>query len=163
MLERLGSQRRLFILTSGEMLDYVGRVAGQWFAMTYLQLIVAVLIAMLGIINSLTVSILDRRRELGVVQAVGGLRGQVRRAVWMEALLTGVIGLILGVALGAVMLYYNFVMVRIDVVGVRLDYEFPWSFSLALIPLILGAALVAAIWPAESAVRASLVEALEYE
>ncbi|MGH9672707.1 MAG: ABC transporter permease, partial [Bryobacteraceae bacterium] len=163
ILDRLGSQRRLFVLTAGEMTDYIGRIASQWFGMTWLQLFVAVLIAVLGIINSLTVSILDRRRELGVLQAVGAVRSQVRRAIWLEALLTAAIGLILGVALGAVVLYYNFIMVRIDVVGLRLDYEFPLNVVLGLVPMILGAALLAALWPAESAVRASLVEALEYE
>ncbi len=45
----------------------------------------------------------------------------------------------------------------------RLDYEFPLSTMLALIPIMLGAAFVAALWPAEAAVRAPLVEALEYE
>jgi ABC-type lipoprotein release transport system permease subunit len=44
-----------------------------------------------------------------------------------------------------------------------MPYRFPWSIALLLVPVILGAALVAAIWPAESAVRGSLVEALEYE
>jgi hypothetical protein len=45
----------------------------------------------------------------------------------------------------------------------RLDYEFPVTVVAALVPTILGAAFIAAVWPAESAVRGSLVEALEYE
>ena len=45
----------------------------------------------------------------------------------------------------------------------RLDYAFPVSTVVGLVPTILAAAFVAAIWPAESAVRGSLVEALEYE
>jgi hypothetical protein len=45
----------------------------------------------------------------------------------------------------------------------RLDYQFPLTTALALVPAILGAAFVAALWPGESAVRGSLVEALEYE
>ena len=44
-----------------------------------------------------------------------------------------------------------------------MPYRFPWAISLVLVPVILGSAFVAAIWPAESAVRGSLVEALEYE
>jgi len=48
------------------------------------------------------VSITDRRRELGVLRAVGGLRGQVRRTIWLEALAIGLIGLLLGLAMGAV-------------------------------------------------------------
>ena len=81
----------------------------------------------------------------------------------MEAISIGALGLVLGFALGAVNLYYILQIVHHDVAGLRLDYEFPVSVTLALVPTILAAAFVAAIWPAESAVHGSLVEALEYE
>ena len=64
-------------------------------------------VAILGIVNTLTVSIADRRRELGVLRAVGGLRHQIRGTIWLEALAVGAIGLILGLTLGAVNLYYQ--------------------------------------------------------
>ena len=54
-------------------------------------------------------------------------------------------------------------IVQHDIAGMRLDYAFPFNTVLALVPTILGAAVVAAIWPAEAAVHGSLVEALEYE
>jgi hypothetical protein len=54
-------------------------------------------------------------------------------------------------------------MVRRDLGGVDLDYMFPTSMALALVPTILVAAFIAALGPAEAAVRGSLVEALEYE
>ena len=69
----------------------------------------------------------------------------------------------LGYALGAINLYYTLLVVQHDVAGMHLDYQFPTTVALALVPTMIGAALVAAIWPAESAVRGSLVEALEYE
>ena len=72
-------------------------------------------------------------------------------------------GLLLGFALGAMNLYYILQIVHHDIAGMRLDYTFPVTVALALIPVILAAALVAAIWPAESVVHGSLVEALEYE
>ena len=72
----------------------------QWFGMTYLQVFVALIVAMLGIVNTLTVSIADRRRELGVLRAVGGLRKQIRGTIWLEAAAIGVIGLVLGVVTG---------------------------------------------------------------
>ena len=55
-----------------------------------MQIAVAVLVAVLGIVNALTVSITDRRRELGVLQAVGGLRRQIRHTIWMEAVAIGI-------------------------------------------------------------------------
>jgi putative ABC transport system permease protein len=124
---------------------------------------VAVFVAVLGIVNSLTVSITDRRRELGVLQAVGALKGQVRRTIWLEALALAALGLVLGCLFGALNLYYVLDIVQRDVSGLRLDYEYPIVTVLALVPTMLVSAFGAAIWPAESAVRMPLSEALEYE
>jgi putative ABC transport system permease protein len=161
--ERFGHERRLFVLRNEEVRRYILRLTDQWFGMTYVQVAVAILVAVLGIVNTLTVSITDRRRELGVLQAVGGLRSQIRYTVWIEAVAIGAIGAVLGLALGAVSLYYTLEMTRRDFSGMRFDYEYPLPIAALLIPVILGAALVAALWPAECAVRSSLVEALEYE
>ena len=163
ILERYAGARQVFVLTNVELKRYILKITDQWFGLTSVQIAVAVLVAILGIVNTLTVSITDRRRELGVLQAVGGLHGQIRRTIWLEALSIGTLGLALGFSLGAVNLYYILQIVHHDIAGMRLDYVFPTGTVMALVPTILGAALVAAIWPAESAVRGSLVEALEYE
>ncbi len=163
ILERYAGQRQLFVMTNGEVKSYILKVTDQWFGLTSVQIAVAVLVAILGIVNTLTVSITDRRREIGVLRAVGGLHRQIRGTVWMEALSIGVIGLVLGGVLGAVNLYYILQIVQHDIAGTRLAYQFPVSTMLALVPIMLGAAFVAALWPAEAAVRGSLVEALEYE
>jgi putative ABC transport system permease protein len=163
VLETFSNQRRLFVLTNREVRSYILRLTDQWFAITYVQIAVAVLVAVLGIVNTLTVSITDRRRELGVLQAVGGLRNQVRRTIWLEALTIGMVGLILGLTFGALQLYYSLRISAEDIAGLRLDYEYPYQISLVLLPVILAVAFLSAIGPAESAVRGSLVEALEYE
>lgn len=163
ILTRYAGQRQVFVLTNAELKGYILRITDQWFGLTSIQIAVAVLVAILGIVNTLTVTITDRRRELGVLQAVGGLHGQIRRTIWIEALSIGILGLTLGFSLGAVNLYYILQIVQHDIAGMRLAYEFPVYTVLGLVPTILGAAFIAAIWPAEAAVRGSLVEALEYE
>ncbi len=163
ILEAYGSQQRLFVLTNQDVRRFISQVTDQWFGLTYVQIAVAVLVAVLGIVNALTVSITDRRRELGVLQAVGGLRRQVRHTIWMEAVAIGAIGLAMGLALGAIQLYYSLEICRRDIIGIDLGYAYPFGVAAALAPVILGAALLAALGPAESAVRGSLVEALEYE
>ena len=163
ILRRFEGQRQVFVLTNAELKGYILKITDQWFGLTSVQFAVAVLVAILGIVNTLTVSITDRRRELGVLRAVGGLHGQIRRTIWIEALSIATIGLILGFALGAINLYYTLQVVEHDVAGMRLAYAFPFSVAATLIPTMLGAAFIAAIWPAESAVHGSLVEALEYE
>src|SRR5437867_4266898 len=131
--------------------------------MTYAQIAIAVLVAVLGIVNTLTVSIADRRRELGVMRAVGGLAMQIRRTIWMEAMTIGAIGLLLGMIFGAVNLFYQLEFVRRDFGGLRLDYEFPVGMAVLLVPVILAVSFGSALLPANAAVRSSLVEALEYE
>jgi putative ABC transport system permease protein len=162
ILERFAGQRRLLVLSYRQVRENILRVTDQWLQMTYSQIAVAIVVAVLGIVNTLIVSITDRRRELGVLQAVGGLRRQVRHTVWMEALAIGVIGLVLGLALGAVNLLYALEN-ALRMAGLRLDYQYPIELSLLLVPLILAAAWIAALGPARAAVRARLVEALEYE
>ncbi len=163
ILAKYGSEQKLFVLTNKDVRDFIIRITDQWFGLTYVQIAVAVLVAVLGIVNALTVSITDRRRELGVLQAVGALRQQVRNTVWLEAVAIGVIGLVLGLILGAAQLYYSLEVTRRDLVGIDYGYSYPYSMALALLPVILIAAFLAALGPAESAVRGSLVEALEYE
>jgi putative ABC transport system permease protein len=163
ILERFSQERRLFVFLNQELRSYILHLADQWFGMTYIQLVLALVVAVLGIANTLTVSIADRRRELGILRAVGGVRSLVRHAIWMEAIAIGLIGLILGLSLGSINLYYQLEMVRRDFTGMPLDYRFPWGVALALLPLVLAAAFASAVAPAESALRGPLVEALAYE
>jgi putative ABC transport system permease protein len=155
--------RHVFVLTNEESRQYILRIADQWFGLMNVQIGIAVLVAILGIVNTLTVSITDRRRELGVLKAVGALRRQIRQAIWLEAASVAVIGLILGSVLGAINLYYLLDVVRRDAVGMRLDYQYPVTTMLTLVPIMLAASFVAALWPSEAAARRPLVEALEYE
>jgi putative ABC transport system permease protein len=163
ILEKFAHHRRLFVLTNRDLRRYILRLTDQWFGVTYVQIAVAVLVAVLGIVNTLIVSITDRRRELGILQAVGGLRNQIRRTIWLEALAIGTVGFILGLAFGAVQLYYSGRIMGEDLAGLRLDFEYPFQICLVLLPVILAVAFLSSIGPAESAVRGSLVEALEYE
>jgi putative ABC transport system permease protein len=163
ILASLSDRRRVFVLGNADLRKYVLDIADQWFGLTYIQIAVAVLVAILGIVNTLTVSITDRRRELGVLRAIGGMRSQIRRTIWLEAVSIGAVGLILGLALGAASLYFGLEISQRDVLGLHLSYEFPFRIAGLLLPVIIGAALLSALGPAESAVRGSLVEALEYE
>lgn len=163
ILEKFGSERRLFVLVNRDVREYILKLTNQWFGITYIQIAVAVLVAVLGIVNTLTVSITDRRRELGVLQAVGGLRNQIRQTIWLEALSIAAVGLILGLAFGAFQLYFSLKIIAEDIAGLHLGYEYPYQIALALLPVILGVAFLSAIAPGETAVRGSLVEALEYE
>jgi putative ABC transport system permease protein len=159
----LSEERRVFVMTNEEIRGYVTRLAEQWFSLTYAQLATGVLIALLGIVNTLTVSITERKRELGILQAVGALRNQIRMTVWLEATAIGAVGLILGLVLGAVNLYFMVDMMQQDVAGHRFSFTYPVKTAVWLIPVILATAFISSLGPAESALRESPREALEYE
>jgi putative ABC transport system permease protein len=163
ILSAFSDNQRIFVLQNEEVRRYVNDLAGQWFTMSWAQLAVALVVAVLGIVNSLTVSVMDRRRELGILRALGSSRQQVRWAVWMEAISVGVLSLILGLGLGALHLYCLLESTARDFPGLRFDYMYPYSLALALFPVVLVTAVVGALAPAERAVRSSLVQALEYE
>ena len=163
ILTRFAQDRRLFVLSTQDVRQHVMSATDQWFGMSWVQIAIAVLVAVLGIVNSLTVSIADRRRELGVLRAVGALNRQVRQAIWLEAAAIGLVSLLMGVALGAVHLYWSLEISARDYPGLRFDYMYPYAVALLLLPVIVGVSLLSALGPAESAVRGSLVEALEYE
>jgi putative ABC transport system permease protein len=114
IIDRYAGERYVFVLTNDEARQYILRVADQWFGLMNVQIAIAVLVAIFGIVNTLTVSITDRRRELGLLKVVGALRGQIQRAIWLEAGSVALIGLILGAGLGAVTLYYLLDIVRYE-------------------------------------------------
>ncbi len=164
ILERYAGERQVFVLNNDELKAYILRIADQWFALTYVQVAIAVLVAILGIVNTLTVSITDRRRELGVLRAVGGLKKQIRRTIWMEALTHRRPRASCWAARSAPSICTT--CSRSCARTSRAcgsSISFPLAIALAVAPVILGAAFLAAIWPRRAAVRGSLVEALEYE
>jgi putative ABC transport system permease protein len=86
IIDMYAGQQQLCVLSNEESRSYVLRIADQWFGLMNVQIAVAMLVAVLGIVNTLTVTITDRRRELGVLKAIGAVRGQIRGTIWIEAL-----------------------------------------------------------------------------
>jgi len=155
--------KRLFVFLSNEVKSRIMQNTDQWLGLIYIQIVIAILVAILGIASTLSVSIVDRRREFAVLRAVGGLPLQVRRSVWLEAMAMAVIGVVLGLAFGAADLFFELELVRRYYAGMTLDYRFPVNLALMLVPVLIAAGLLSALLPGESAVRGSLVEALENE
>jgi putative ABC transport system permease protein len=161
--QEFSSQRRLFVMLNTEVKARVMSNTKQWLSLSYLQIAVAIVIAVLGIANTLMVSVTERRREFAIVRAVGAFAKTIRQSVWLESVSIAVIGLILGVVFGAIHLFYEREIVRHDYAGLSLEYIFPARLVLVLAAMLICAALASALVASEAAARNSLVEALEYE
>jgi len=124
---------------------------------------VAIVVAVLGILNSLIVSITERRREIGILRALGAERRRIRKAILLEAVCVGLVAVVLGTAVGSTLGYYAIGTVGSSITGWIFPYEFPLGVLMVLVPGILVIAVLAAVYPSSLALNTPLVEALTYE
>lgn len=131
----------------------------QLLGLIYALLSLSVLVSLLGIVNTLALSIHERTRELGLLRAIGFSRAQVRRMVRYEAVITALIGAVLGLALGVI---FALIISR-PLTGDGFTLSFPVG-QLALLMVLAGlAGVLAAIGPARRAARLDVLRALAYE
>jgi putative ABC transport system permease protein len=140
----------------GAISDALGRIFGLFDALAA----VAVLIAALGIVNTLTMNVVERVREIGILRAAGMTRDQVWRSVVVEAGVLGLAGALLGILLGLVVGGLMVILAggRIDVAS-----GVPWPIIGLALVLGLVVAMLAAAYPARLASRLSIVRAVQYE
>ncbi len=137
----------------GDRSDQVDQLVGLVYALLFL----AVLIALLGIVNTLALSVLERTREIGLLRAVGMSRAQVRTAVRWEAVLIALLGTVLGLATGTVL---GIVTVRAlaDEGLDRLAVPVVTLAALAVGGALFG--IVGAVLPARRASRLDVLQAI---
>lgn len=139
------------------MITTVGTTTSVYYTIAFLILIPAAL----GLLNTLTINILERTREIGIVRAVGGSRKQVQRIVIAEALLLGLFGAAVGVLVGVAM-SYGFVL-AFSMIGWKMPYIFPLIGIIAAIIIAILLGLFSSILPARNAARLDIIRALQYE
>ncbi|HKI66483.1 MAG TPA: FtsX-like permease family protein [Solirubrobacterales bacterium] len=125
----------------------------------YALLILAIVISLFGIANTLALSIHERRRELGMLRAIGMSRRQVRTMIRYEAVITALIGAILGMALGVV--FAALISQPLKDEGFTLSYPIGSLIALLVFAAVLG--VLAAIPPARRASRLNVLDSLQYE
>jgi len=127
----------------------------------------ALTVACLGIINTLAMAILERRREIGVLKALGAQDSDVRKLFFAEAGVMGIVGGIFGVFFGwligrALTFGTNVYLTRQQLPTIDLS-RVPWWMVLAAIAISFVVSLAAGIYPASRAAQLNPVEALRYE
>ena len=133
------------------------------FALTYVLEAIAVLVAVLGIVNTLVTAVLERRREFASLRAIGAGTRQVERLVLWEAAYLGLIGAVLGVAGGLLLALLLIHVINKQSFGWTIQMTVPGGLILQAVGLALTAALVAGYWPARWAARQPVVEGLREE
>jgi len=140
---------------SGQFLDVILTVLNVLLGLT-------IVVAVLGVINTLLLSIYERTREIGLIRAVGMGRAQVARMITVESVLISVFGALLGIVVGAA-LGIAIVQSLDRGGGAFLRLTIPWGYLAAVLVLAVIAGAVAAILPAIRATRLNVLAAIAYE
>ncbi|HEV2103157.1 MAG TPA: FtsX-like permease family protein [Candidatus Acidoferrum sp.] len=127
----------------------------------------ALAIATLGIVNTLVMAILERRREIGVLKALGASDSDVQQLFFVEAGVMGLLGGVLGVAAGwvlgrAITFGTNTYLARQNLNPIQLT-SVPWWLALAALVIAVLVSLAAGLYPASRAAKLNPVDALRYE
>jgi putative ABC transport system permease protein len=145
--------------TRGAWIDAQDKDFDDFLLLLYVLLALAVIVSLVGMINTLVLSVFERTRELGMLRAVGMTRHQVSRMVRQESVITALIGAALGLPLGV------FLAALVTRALSQFNVEFipPWKnlIGFAIIAMIAG--VLAAVAPARRASRLNVLRALQYE
>ncbi|MCO6664888.1 ABC transporter permease [Cutibacterium avidum] len=148
------------VMDVGQYTDQVLVNVNRTMALLYALLGLSIVIAVLGIVNTLGLSIIERTRELGLLRAIALTRPQVRRMITLESVVIALLGAVVGVGLGTV---FGMVLQRLLADRGIDKLSIPW---LQLVAFLVAAALVgvlAALWPARRAARTNILKAIATE
>ena len=132
----------------------------QLFSVLYALLALAIIISVLGIVNTLGLSVLERTREVGLLRAVGLTRGQLRRMVTLESVMVASLGAILGVVLGLVFGSALVSLLRDQGVDTLV---IPWVQLLIFVVVAAIVGVLAAVGPARRASKLNVLDSIATE
>lgn len=123
----------------------------------YALLALAVVIAVLGIVNTLALSVVERTREIGLLRAIGLTRPQLRRMITLESIVVALLGAVLGVGMGLV---FGVALQR-PLAEQGLDkLDIPWPLLGVFLAVSVLVGVLAALWPARRASRLDVLTAI---
>jgi putative ABC transport system permease protein len=157
------NRKGLFVTDKDALRKFLSDLINRIYLLAYLQQIVIGVVAALGVVTALLISVLQRKRELGLLLALGATPGQVLRSVIAEAVLMGFFGTALGILFGLPLEWYVLKVVVADESGFLFDVVVPWKESLGIAAAAIGTAALAGLIPAIHAIRTRIPEAIQWE
>ena len=160
---RLGGGEALFVVRTGEVQSRLVKFVDDGFAYARSIEWITLAIALMGVMGTMLAVVLDRRRELGVLRAIGATRLQVALSVTAEAVVLGLAAVLLGFGCGAVQGYIVVNGVVGAGAGWELEYVVPPWLVARVSALVVLSTLIASLVPAYRAARVEVTRAVGYE
>ena len=157
-----GKRDKLVIMSNQLLISQVSGLMEQAFRMFDVLALIAMMVGFFGIMNTLTMNVMERTQEIGMLRGVGMTRAQVLLMILAEAAIMGVIGGLLGIIFGVV-LSRIFMLAMTAMSGYSLVYTLPITRILIALVIALIVSQIAAFFPAVRASRIRILEAIQYE
>ncbi|MBI5565745.1 MAG: ABC transporter permease [Chloroflexi bacterium] len=160
--DRFGASRHLQVETTDSFRNRIRELTNRAFSLLDVLASIGVVVAALGVINTLMMNVLERRREIGALRSIGMTRAQVIRMILAEAAAMGAIGAAFGITFG-VLLSRVFVEGMKVTTGYRLVFSLPPQSILLALFIAFAVSQLAALYPAWKGSRVNIVEAIKHE
>jgi putative ABC transport system permease protein len=161
--QKFGRSQNIMTVANQEMKAQIDKNIDESFAYTRAIEGAALLVAMMSLLNTFLISVMERKRELGMLRAIGMSRPQLIFLILQESLVQGAFGAIVAVGLGTWVAKLYITGSLSYVLGWIVDFSFPWSALFTTVGTGIVVTLIAGFYPAWKAARTEIREALEYE
>src|SRR5664279_250210 len=162
-VELAAAGRNILIFTNRSLRAEAIRVFDRTFAITYALELVAVVVAIIGIAGALLTVVIDRRRELGLLRFLGASVSQVRKIIFLEAGLIGLLANVAGLVLGVVLSLLLIFVINKQSFGWTIQIHWPVALLSAALTLVFLATVLAGFYPARIAARLNPIEVVHEE
>jgi putative ABC transport system permease protein len=155
----LGGNPAITMMDHQDIRDEFGGMINLLLNILYGLLAMALLIAVLGVVNTLAMSVFERQQEIGMLRAIGLDRRRVKRMVRLEAVVISLFGALIGVGLGVFLGWAIGETIDTSIPGYRL--VLPWERIGIFLVLAGLVGVLASLWPARSAARLNVLDAIK--
>jgi len=159
---QVGSRRNLSIESNEALSTRALSLLSQTESLFDVLALIAMVVGALGVINTLTMNVLERTQEIGMLRSLGMTGGQVTRMILAEGIIMGLVGAAFGLVSGLLM--SRIVLRAINsMTGYELSYVLPVQGILVSLVIALIVSQLAALWPARRAASINIIEAIQFE
>ncbi|TQK45018.1 putative ABC transport system permease protein [Streptomyces sp. SLBN-118] len=161
LVDALGDNPAMSIMDRQDIRNMFGGMINTMLNIMYGLLAMALIIAVLGVINTLAMSVFERQQEIGMLRAIGLERRKVKRMIRLEAVVISLFGAVIGIGLGSFLAWALGETLKSDIPDYALVV--PWD-RIGIFLLLAGVVgVLAALWPARSAAKLNMLTAIKTE
>lgn len=161
IVNALGDNPAMSVMDRQDIRDMFGGFINTALNIMYGLLAMALLIAVLGVVNTLAMSVFERQQEIGMLRAIGLDRAKVKRMIRLEAVVISVFGAVIGIGLGVFLGWAIGQTLSSDIPGYAL--VIPWDRLAVFLALAGLVGVLASLWPARSAAKLNMLTAIKTE